>query len=66
MLAYSKNVAEQHDVPLQSPIQGRRTREPPSRYDDGFIFTSTGSRGTHMELDYKLKSYYIIPSWIVS
>ena len=58
--AYSKNVAEQHDVPLDSPIQGRRTREPPRRYDDGVIFTSTGSRGTCMELDYKVSLYYPI------
>ena len=60
VLACSKNVAEQHDVPLDSPIQGHRTREPPRRYDDGFIFTSTGSRGTHMELDYKVPLYYPI------
>ena len=59
-MAYSKNVAEQHDVPLDSPIQGRRTREPPRRYDDGFIFTSTGSRDTRMELDYKVSLYYPI------
>ena len=62
VLAYSKNVAEKHDVPLESPAHGHghRAREPPRRYDDGFIYVSTGSRGTSMELDYKVSLYYPI------
>ena len=62
-MAYSKNVAEKHDVPLESPAHGRRSREPPRRYNDGFIYASTGSRpcrGTGMELDYKVLLYYPI------
>ena len=66
VLAYSKNVAEQHDVPLESPIQGCRTREPPRRYDDGFILTSTGSRDTRMELDYKVSFHYPILDCILA
>ena len=67
MLAYCKNVAEKNDVPLESFAHSRRSREPPRRYDDAFIYASTGSRpyrGTGMELDYK--SLYIILSWIAS
>lgn len=63
MSAYIKNVAEKHDVPLESPAHGRRSREPPRRYNDGFIYASTGSRpcrGTGMELDYKVLLYYPI------
>ena len=60
VLAYSKNVAEKHDVSLESPAHSHRTREPPRRYDDGFIYASTGSRGDGMELDYKVLLYYPI------
>ena len=60
VLAYSKNVAEQHGVPLESFIQSRRTREHPRRYDDGYIFTSTGSRSAGTQLDYKVSLYYPI------
>ena len=59
-MAYSKNVAEQHDVLLDSLIQGHRAREHPRRYDDGFIYTSTGSRGAGIQLDYKVSLYYPI------
>ena len=63
VLAYSKNVAEKHDVPLQSPAHSRRSRELPRRYDDGFIYASTGNRncrGADVELDFKVSLYYPI------
>ena len=63
VLAYSKNVAEKHDVPLESPAHSRRSRELPRRYDDGFIYASTGNRncrGADVELDFKVSLYYPI------
>lgn len=60
VLAYSKSVAEQHDVSLDSFVQSHRVREHPRRYNDGFIYTTTGSRGAGIQSDYKVTLYYPI------
>ena len=57
-MTYGKSVAEQHDVSLDLHTRSHRVREQPRRYNDGFIYTFTGSRDAGMSPDYKVSLYF--------